>query len=88
MLSLSMFLHSAGTPVQASNSMDLAPKNTGKLVGFQNCFANIAGITAPVITGYLVQSTGWDSVFWLCMAVGFVGISGFMLFGQAEPIPE
>lgn len=88
MLCLSMFLHSAGTPVQASNSMDLAPKNTGKLVGFQNCFANIAGITAPVLTGYLVQSSGWDSVFWLCMVVGFVGIGGFMLYGQAEPIPE
>jgi MFS family permease len=87
-LSLSMFLHAAGTPVQASNSMDLAPRHTGTLVGFQNCFANLAGISAPVITGYMVQTTGWASAFWLCTAVGFVGIGGFILFGRAEPIVD
>ena len=87
-LSLSMFLHSAGVPVQASNSMDVAPKNIGTLVGLQNCFANIAGVAAPVITGYLVQSTGWLSVFWLAAAVSFVGIGGFMLFGKAEPVTD
>jgi sugar phosphate permease len=87
-LSLSMFLHAAGTPVQASNSMDLAPRNTGTLVGFQNCFANLAGISAPVITGYLVQSTGWMSVFWLATAVGALGIGAFLLFGKAEPITD
>jgi MFS transporter, ACS family, D-galactonate transporter len=85
-LFLSMFLHGFGTPVQASNSMDLAPRSTGTLVGFQNCFANLAGISAPVVTGYLVQSTGWLSVFWLTTAVGLAGIGGFMLFGKTEPI--
>jgi MFS family permease len=85
-LCLSMFLHAFGTPVQASNSMDLAPRSTGTLVGFQNCFANLAGVSAPVITGYLVQSTGWLSVFWLSTAVGFAGIGAFMLFGKAGPI--
>ncbi len=85
-LFLSMFLHGAGIPVQASNSMDLAPGHTGKLVGFQNCFANLAGITAPLITGYLVQSIGWPSVFWLCAIVGLLGIGGFLLFGKAESI--
>lgn len=88
LLCVSMFLHSAGTPVQASNSMDLAPRQTGKLVGFQNCFANIAGITAPVLTGYMVQSIGWSAVFWLSTVVSFLGISGFWLFGKAEPIIE
>ena len=87
-LCVSMFLHAAGTPVQASNSMDLAPHNTGTLVGFQNCFANIAGITAPVITGYLVQSSGWSSVFWLSTAVGLGGVAGFLLFGRAEQITD
>lgn len=87
-LSLSMLLHAAGTPVQASNSMDLAPNNTGTLVGFQNCFANIAGITAPVITGYMVMSTGWTSVFWLTTAVGAAGVTGFLLFGRSEEITD
>ncbi len=86
LLSVSMFLHAAGTPVQASNSMDLAPGHTGTLVGFQNCFANLAGISAPVLTGYMVESSGWSSVFWLCSAVGLIGIAGFLIFGKAEKI--
>jgi MFS family permease len=85
-LCLSMLLHAAGTPVQASNAMDLAPGNTGTLVGFQNCFANIAGVTAPVITGHMVMTTGWTSVFWLSTAVGAAGITGFLLFGRSEQI--
>jgi sugar phosphate permease len=85
-LCVSMFLHASGTPVQASNSMDLAPRRPGTLVGFQNCFANLAGITAPVITGYLVQSAGWSSVFWLSTVVGAFGVGGFLVFGKAQPV--
>jgi MFS family permease len=85
-LCVSMFLHTAGVPVQASNSMDLAPHNTGTLVAYQNCFANIAGVVAPLITGYLVQYVGWSSVFWLCAGVSLVGISGFWVLGRSERI--
>jgi MFS family permease len=31
---------------------------TGRIVGIQNCAASIAGIVAPIITGWLVQRTG------------------------------
>jgi MFS family permease len=85
-LSVAMFLHATSIPVQASNSIDLAPRHASTLVGFQNCFANLAGIAAPVITGYMVQSTGWLSAFLLTTVVGCIGVAGFLLFGKAEPI--
>jgi ACS family D-galactonate transporter-like MFS transporter len=37
----------------------LIPGNkTGRIVGIQNCAASVAGILAPIITGWLVQRTG------------------------------
>lgn len=37
----------------------LVPGNkTGRIVGIQNCAASVAGIVAPIITGWLVQKTG------------------------------
>lgn len=32
--------------------------SVGRIVGIQNCAASVAGILAPVITGWLVQNTG------------------------------
>jgi predicted MFS family arabinose efflux permease len=34
------------------------PRATGRWMGIQNAVGNVAGMTAPVVTGYLVQATG------------------------------
>jgi MFS family permease len=34
------------------------PTATGRWMGIQNAVGNVAGMTAPVVTGYLVQQTG------------------------------
>ena len=34
------------------------PWATGRWMGIQNAVGNVAGMTAPVVTGYLVQHTG------------------------------
>ena len=34
------------------------PRATGRWMGIQNAVGNVAGMTAPVVTGYLVESTG------------------------------
>src|SRR4030095_6936095 len=34
------------------------PRATGRWMGIQNAVGNVAGMTAPVVTGYLVQQTG------------------------------
>ena len=34
------------------------PRATGRWMGIQNAVGNVAGMTAPVVTGYLVESSG------------------------------
>jgi MFS transporter, ACS family, L-galactonate transporter len=39
--------------------IDLAPRPmVGSLTGIQNCFGNIGGLLAPIVTGYMVNATG------------------------------
>jgi len=38
------------------------PRAAAKWAGVQNCLGNIAGIVAPVVTGFVVQETG--QFFW------------------------
>ena len=54
-----MFLLTAGTPVYASSSLDIAPRYAGTVVGMQNSLANIAGVLLPWLIGYVVKR------FWL-----------------------
>jgi cyanate permease len=42
------------------------PRAAGKWTGFQNGFANLAGVAAPWLTGFIVQQTGR---FYLAFAV-------------------
>ena len=51
------------------------PRLAGRWVGMQNCVANLAGVLAPVLTGFLVQRTGHFSAA-LLLAAAFVGLGG------------
>ena len=48
------------------------PAAAGKWTGLQNCSGNLAGVVAPVVTGFVVERTG--SFFF-----AFVFVCGFML---------
>jgi len=85
-LSVSMFFLSAVTPVYASSSLDLAPRYAGTVVGIQNAFANLAGIIAPVLIGYLVKDWGWNSAFWITALMCTAGILTYLAFGKAEKL--
>lgn len=38
---------------------DIAPQNmTSVLGGMQNCIANFGGILGPIVTGFIISSTG------------------------------
>jgi MFS family permease len=51
------------------------PAATGRWMGFQNFVGNLAGITGPAITGFLVDRTGrFDSAFALAIGVALVGL--------------
>ena len=63
----------------SANSLpiDLAPRSTvGALSSIQNFFGNIGAILAPIVTGYLVSSTG-------SFAIALVVAGGMALFGAA-----
>jgi len=55
------------------------PEATGRWVGVQNACGNIAGMVAPVLTGYLVDRTGrFDLAFALAAMVSVVGFIGWI----------
>jgi sugar phosphate permease len=87
-LCAAMFLMTSATPVYASSSLDLAPRYAGTVVGIQNALANVAGVLAPVIVGYIVKASGWNGAFWLTAAICVLGISVYLLFGKAEKLVD
>jgi len=77
-------LASAAYPIIASGSLDIAPRYSGTVVGFQNCVANFAGILVPVVTGYAVKVSGWLAAFWILAAVCSAGFLTYLCFGQSR----
>jgi len=69
------------------------PQLAGRWVGMQNCVANIAGIVAPVLTGFLVQRTGhFSAALTVAAAIAGVGALGW-IFGvrssdEPDPLPD
>lgn len=87
-LCAAMFLLTSATPTYASSALDIAPRYAGTVVGMQNAFANLAGVLAPVVVGYLVQFMGWGAAFFLAAAVSALGILAYLLFGKAEQMTD
>jgi MFS transporter, ACS family, D-galactonate transporter len=63
------------------------PKAAGRWTGLQNFVGNLAGVVAPLLTGFVVQRTG--HFFWAFAATAMVTLAGSMLFlfglGTVEP---
>jgi MFS family permease len=90
-ISISIGGLSAASPVCWSIPSLIAPRESvGTLGGILNFGNQLAGIAAPVVTGYVVQST--HSFFWaFAVAGGFLiaGIAGYIfLLGNMETVPE
>jgi MFS family permease len=82
---------SAASPVGWSIPSLIAPRESvGTLGGILNFGNQLAGIAAPIATGYIVQAT--HSFFWAFGAAGIfllIGIAGYVfLLGSMEPVPE
>jgi ACS family D-galactonate transporter-like MFS transporter len=55
------------------------PTAAGKWTGIQNGFANIAGITGPALTGWVVQETGqFFYAFVVVAVIMIIGAAGYM----------
>lgn len=64
----------------------LVPGTTiGRITGFQNCASNLAGIAAPLITGWLKQSTGGylAPMAAVCLIL-LAGLATFLLLVRRE----
>ena len=64
--SLSMNLYSVA-------QMFAGPRAAGTWIGIQNALGNISGIVGPIISGILIDRSGYDSAFYLAAAVAAFG---------------
>ena len=56
------------------------PLASGRWMGVQNAVANVAGMVAPVVTGYLVEATGhYSAALWLAGVVALAGLVGWLV---------
>jgi MFS family permease len=64
------------------------PRAAGKWTGLQNFVANLAGVAAPAITGFVVDSTG--QFFWAFAVSAGVALAGAMIYtfglGKVAPV--
>jgi MFS family permease len=77
------------TPTLFAIGQTLAgPHVAGRWIGIQNCVANLAGIVAPILTGFVVDRTG--QYYWACIiaaAVAAAGIIGWgLMIGVVAPL--
>lgn len=77
------------TPALFATVQTLAgPHATGRWMGIQNCLGNLAGMTAPLVTGMVVDRTGhFDFAFGIAAVLAVLGILtvGFLM-RRVEPI--
>jgi MFS family permease len=69
----------------------IAPlESVGRLGGVVNFCSQLSAISAPIITGYIVQHTHSFAGAFIAAAIFLLaGIAGYVfLLGRMEPIPE
>ena len=62
------------------------PRAAGQWMGLQNLIGNLAGIIAPLLTGFIVDETG--EYFWAFAVTGVVGLIGALAWGLVIPRVE
>jgi len=90
-ISISIGGLSAASPVAWSIPSLVAPRESvGTLGGILNFSSQLAGIAAPILTGYIVQSThSFSGAFIGATAFLLLGIAGYVfLLGRIEAIPD
>jgi MFS-type transporter involved in bile tolerance (Atg22 family) len=90
-ISMSIGGLSAASPVGWSIPSLIAPRESvGTLGGILNFCNQLAGIAAPIVTGYIVQAThSFSEAFTAATVFLLIGIAGYVfLLGNMAPIPD
>ncbi|HEY1657073.1 MAG TPA: MFS transporter [Candidatus Sulfotelmatobacter sp.] len=90
-ISLALGGLAAAAPVAWTVPSLISPKEgVGTLASIVNFCGQIAAISAPIVTGYIVSAThSFASAFITAAAILVLGIVGYVFFlGRIEPIPE
>lgn len=90
-ISISLGGLAAAAPVGWSLPSLIAPKGgVGTLGGVMNFAANLAGIAAPIATGYIVGMTNsFAGAFVAAAIILLIGIASYVgVMGRIEPIPD
>jgi MFS transporter, ACS family, D-galactonate transporter len=60
----------------------------GRISGVQNCAASVAGIVAPILTGWLKQKTGnYEAPMLACCVFLVVGVLSYLLMVKERYAP-
>jgi nitrate/nitrite transporter NarK len=90
LLTLSVACESASTSVLWATCTDVAPPSAaGSLAGLMNTAGGLAGVLAPLVTGFLLKLTGSFQQALLiasCMVV-LAACSMWFIVGDLKPIP-
>jgi MFS transporter, ACS family, D-galactonate transporter len=90
-ISLALGGLAAAAPVAWTVPSLIAPRESvGRVSGIVNLCGQIAAISAPIVTAYIVTATrSFAAAFATCTVILFLGIVGYIfLLGRIEPIPE
>lgn len=90
-ISLALGGLAAASPVAWTVPSLIAPRESvGTLAGAVNFCGQIAAISAPIVTGYIVSAThSFAAAFVTATVILLAGILGYtLLLGHIEPIPE
>jgi len=65
----------------------LAPKNAGMIVGLYGLIGTCAGITAPILTGYVIDVSGkYETAMYLGSAMAIIGAVFLVTLAKIKPI--
>jgi len=77
--------HAAGFK---SNYLDISKRYTGTIAGVGNTLATLSSTVAPLVAGTVIQASGWNAMFLMCLLVNLSGAAVFGIFSSATNLDD
>ncbi|XP_063536211.1 putative inorganic phosphate cotransporter isoform X4 [Cydia strobilella] len=70
------------------NHLDISPRFAGILMAFTNCLANLTGLLAPIVAGYIIEGNPsqaqWRKVFYIAGGIYIFAATFYNVFGSGR----